>query len=201
MSQLLQEMRHWRGHGLGLGLARLLNPQLVPQTDHPSVASGLLSPPSLSRVSHSHLACEITLSSQGALQHATLSPSLPPSCPPSLHPPSVSLNSNWPNNESIIISLACSKQMGRCHSLSILIVPIHPTTSQLLHHQSLYLQGTPRPSFTCSNSSHIKMLLLGPSHSQCPWQSLSFSCLNSKPSSHKGTKGAVELSVAFSIGL
>lgn len=91
------------------------------QTTPPS-PRGLLSPPALIRVSHSHLACEITLSSQGApsTRHAL---SLPRS---------VSSNSNWLSDESIIIPLGCSQQMGRCHSLSIFIVPIRLTLSQPL---------------------------------------------------------------------
>lgn len=47
-------------------------------------------------------------------------------------PRSVSSNSNWLSDESIIIPLGCSQQMGRCHSLSIFIVPIRLTLSQPL---------------------------------------------------------------------
>lgn len=62
----------------------------------PVSPQGRLSPPSLSLVSHSHMACEITLSSQG-LFNMPYSSSLFPGFPRSLF-------------------VVCNKQMGQCHS-------------------------------------------------------------------------------------
>lgn len=92
--------------------------------------------------------------------------------------PFASVNFNWPNNESITISLACSKQMGYCNSLSFHCpYTSNPVTAVA---SSIYLWGTPSPSVTCLHSPQIKMVLLGPSHSQCPKQFLSFASLYSQ---------------------
>lgn len=111
-------------------------------------------------------------------------------------PRSVSSNSNWLSDESIIIPLGCSQQMGRRHSLSIFIVPIRLNPVTTADHQSVYLWGSPCRSLTCSNNSQIKMFLRGPCHSPRPRHVLSFTRMLTRPSTGK-IKGVMDLNLTF----